>query len=198
MRKIKKVLVAVLAVYLAIAMIITVRVRLKSALQTFAETKGNAELTLALQNELYQHLREKKGEYLTVHYDATDRISAISIHSDSVTLLASEMTVLLLDLLKRYENQSFGIPLGNLTDFVLLSGKGPEIPLRPVATGNIASEMCSTLQSAGINQTLHKVSIRFVVAIRYLAPIENYADTITFDIVVAETLVVGDVPIYRD
>lgn len=174
------------------------RMQLKASLHTFAETKGNAMLSLAFQNELCGYLQDKGGEYLTIHYDANDGITAISIHSDKITLLASEMTVLLLELLNVYQNDSFGIPLGNLTGSILLSGKGPMIPLQPLCAGNIANQMCSTLQSAGINQTLHKVFVRFCVTIEYLAPVESYTDTITFDVTLAETLIVGDVPIYRD
>lgn len=174
------------------------RTQLKEALQAFAGTKGNAMLSLAFQNELCAHLREREDEYLTIYHDANGGISAISIHSDKITLLASEMSVLLLDLLNTYQNESFGIPLGNLSGSVLLSGKGPLIPLQPLCAGNIANEMCSTLQSAGINQTLHKVFVRFVVTVEYLAPIESYTDTITLDVMLAETLIVGDVPIYRD
>lgn len=169
-----------------------------NALGAFAETKGNASLSLALQNDLYQYLREKEDMYLTIHYDLSERITAISIHSDKVTLLASEMSIRLLSTLDSYESSAFGIPIGNLTGSVLLSGKGPSISVRPIAIGNIGYEMQSSLQSAGINQTLHKVSIHFVLSVRYLTPIDAYSDTLSFDIVLAETLVVGDVPIYRD
>lgn len=186
-------------IFCLIAMLLlTARIRLKSALQLFAETNGNAKLTQTLQNAMYQQIHGRHGEYLTLHYDSTERISAISVHSEAISVLASELTLTLLDTLENFDDPTFGIPIGNLTDSVLLSGKGPRIPLRPIALGHIANEIQSQLESAGINQTLHRILIRFTVAIRYLAPIENITDTVTIDLVVAETLVVGDVPIYRD
>lgn len=198
MKKLKRILALCLMLCLIAMLLLTARTRFKSALQLFAETSGNTKLTQTLQNAMYRQMHDRNGEYLTIHYDSTERISAISIHSEAISVLASEMTMTLLDALENFDDSAFGIPIGNLTNSVLLSGKGPLIPLRPIALGHIANEIQSQLESSGINQTLHRILIRFTVAIRYLAPIEQVADTITIDLVVAETLVVGDVPIYRD
>ena len=198
MKKWKRVSLVVLAFLIVCLSVVFLRNQLKNSLRIFAETHGNLELTLAMQNALYHHFGELLGEYVTIHYDSIGKISGISVHASDVTLLASEMTIFLHQTLQEYQSNSFGIPIGNLTGLVMLSGRGPQLPLRPVASGHIATEMISTFESAGINQTLHKVSVHFVVAVRYLAPLETFSDTISFDIVVAETVVVGEVPIYRD
>ena len=169
--------------------------QLDRAMKTFAQTNGSAMLSLTLQNALYQEIRGKAEEYVTVERDASGRVTAIQIHSTELSLLASELTVRMLAELRDYRNDDFGIPLGNLTSSALLSGRGPLIHVRPVSTGNIASELKSTLDSAGINQTLHRVSLHFSVTVNYLAPLESCMDTISFDLLIAETLVVGEVPI---
>lgn len=169
--------------------------RLEQAMKIFAQTTGNAMLSLTLQNALYQEIRDKAGTYVTVERDASGRVTAIQIHSTELSLLASELTVRMLAELRDYQNDSFGVPLGNLTSTALLSGRGPLIHVRPVSTGNIASELKSTMDSAGINQTLHRVFLHFSVTVNYLAPLESYMDTITFDLLIAETLIVGEVPI---
>lgn len=170
--------------------------RLEQAMKTFAQTTGSAMLSLALQNALYQEIRDKaEEEYVTVERDASGRVTAIQIHSTELSLLASELTMCMLTELREYRNDAFGIPLGNLTSTPLLSGRGPLIHVRPVSTGNIANELKSTLDSAGINQTLHRVFLHFSVTINYLAPLESCMDTISFDLLIAETLIVGEVPI---
>lgn len=198
MKKIKRFLIFIVTIALLFAVFSYTSDNLKDAMGIFAKTKGNTLLSLDLQNALYSHLNENASSYITISKDASERITAIQIHSLELSLLASELTVQLLDLLRDYQNAEFGIPIGNLTSSALLSGRGPSIPVKPVATGNIANEIQSTLQSAGINQTLHRVVLHFVATIRYISPIQEYTDTISFDIVIAETLVVGDVPIYRD
>lgn len=169
--------------------------RLEQAMKTFVQTTGSTILSLTLQNALYQEIRDKAEEYVTVDQDASGRVTAIRIHSTDLSILASELTVRMLEELRDYRNDDFGIPLGNLTSTALLSGRGPLIHVRPVSTGNIANELKSTLDSAGINQTLHRVALHFSVTINYLAPLESYMDTISFDLLIAETLVVGEVPI---
>ncbi|MCH5183333.1 MAG: sporulation protein YunB [Oscillospiraceae bacterium] len=169
--------------------------RLEQAMKAFAQTAGNAMLSLTLQNALYQEIRDRAEEYVTVERDASGRVTAVRIHSNELTLLASELTVRLLAELRDYRNDTFGIPLGNLTSTALLSGRGPLIHVRPVSTGNVANELKSTLDSAGINQTLHRVFLHFSVTVNYLAPLESCMDTLSFDLLIAETLIVGDVPI---
>ncbi len=199
MKKCKRIIFLVLLVSLLIAGGITFSARLKESMSIFAQSKGNTMLSLEFQNALYQHLSENPEEYVTVVRDASDRVTAIQIHSVSLSLLSSELSVRLLEVLRNYESAEFGIPLGNLTSTALLSGKGPLIHVKPVSAGNIASELQSHLESAGINQTLHRVVLHFIVAVNYLSPLEAYTDTISFDIVIAETLVVGEVPIlYRE
>ena len=169
--------------------------RLEQAMKAFAQTAGNAMLSLTLQNALYQEIRDRAEEYVTVERDASGRVTAVRIHSTELSLLASELTVRLLAELRNYRNDTFGIPLGNLTSTALLSGRGPLIHVRPISAGNVAYELKSTLDSAGINQTLHRVFLHFSVTVNYLAPLESCMDTVSFDLLIAETLIVGEVPI---
>lgn len=199
MKKYKRLLLLTILISLLFYSFSAFSVRLKQAMQTFAQTTGNATLSLALQNALYQQLSEAAEEYVTVERDAAARVTAIRVHSSALSLLASELTIRMLEELRNFQSDAFGIPLGNLTSNALLSGRGPLIHVQPVSAGNIANELRSTMESAGINQTLHRVAIHFTVAINYLAPLESCMDTISFDILIAETLIVGEVPIlYRE
>ena len=194
-KKFKRLLLLFLLLAMLLYSISIFSVRLEEAMKIFAQTTGNTMLSLTLQNALYQQIREREEEYVTVERDASGRVTAIRIHSTELSLLASELTVTMLAELRDYQNDTFGIPLGNLTSNALLSGRGPLIRVRPVSAGNIANELKSTMESAGINQTLHRVSLHFSVTVNYLAPLESCMDTISFDLLIAETLIVGEVPI---
>lgn len=198
-RKSKKPYIRLFLLFLLLALLLyglsVFTVRLEEAMKIFTQTTGNTMLSLTLQNALYQQIRNRTEEYVTVEQDASGHVTAIRIHSAELSLLASELTVHMLEELRDYQNDSFGIPLGNLTSNALLSGRGPLIRVRPVSAGNVANELKSTLESAGINQTLHRVALHFTVTINYLAPMESCMDTISFDLLIAETLIVGEVPI---
>ncbi len=171
---------------------------LDGEMKIFAETKGKASLSLALRNAMYADVAGDEGRYVEVAKDSTNRITAIHIHSIPLSLLTSRLTMVLLEELEQYESDGFGIPLGNLTSVAFLSGRGPVIPVKVVTMGTVASEVNTELTSTGVNQTLHRVTIRFAVTVRYLSPLQEHVDTLYFDLLIAETLVVGEVPIYKD
>ncbi len=195
MKKWKRLLLLFLVLTLLVCGCMGFTRRLETAMKIFAQSSGSAMLSLALQQALYDEISKRTEEYVAVEQDTSGRITAVRVHSDALSLLASELTIVLLETLQDYRSDSFGVPLGNLTGSALLSGRGPVIPVRPVSTGNVASELRSTLESAGINQTLHRVALHFTVTVNYLAPLESYMDTLSFDVLIAETLVVGEVPI---
>ncbi|MBQ8324379.1 MAG: sporulation protein YunB [Clostridia bacterium] len=167
-------------------------------MKIFVATKGKTVLSTTLQNALYECVNEEGGNYVEVAKDPSNHISSIHIHSIPLSLLASRLTLVLLEELEQYESDGFGIPLGNLTSVAFLSGKGPLIPVKAVALGTVASEVQTELTSTGINQTLHRVSIRFAVTVRYLSPLREHIDTLYLEVLIAETLIVGEVPIYKD
>ncbi len=49
-----------------------------------------------------------------------------------------------------------GIPLGTLLGSALLHGRGPSLPLRVSADGNVQVDYESSFSSAGLNQTCHR------------------------------------------
>ena len=171
---------------------------MESEMKIFAETKGKTTLSMELQNALYGYMENDDGNYVEITKDASNRITAIHIHSIPLSLLSSRLTMVLLEELKEYKSDGFGIPLGNLTSVAYFSGKGPVIPVTAVTLGTVANRVETELTSTGINQTLHRVTIRYAVTIRYLSPLREYVDTLNLEVLIAETLVVGDVPIYKD
>ena len=198
MRK-RSVLFAILILFLLLGLLTAYLFgNMKKEMKIFVDTKGKAALSLTLQNALYGHMQKQDGNYVEVAKDTSNRITSIHIHSIPLSQLATEMNLLLLDELGQYESDGFGIPIGNLTSVAFLSGKGFLIPVKAVTLGTIASEVHTELTSTGINQTLHKVTIRFAVTVRYLSPLHEVVDTLYFEVLIAETLVVGEVPIYKD
>lgn len=171
---------------------------LEREVRIFAGTAGKTQLTSHLHTVLQSHLSNYDEEFVVIDRDHMNRVTSIRLHATSLNLFAEKLSMILFDSLASYDSPAFGIPLGNLSHFVFLSGMGPLIPVEPVVLGSIANEIKSDFISAGINQTLHRISLTYSIAIRYLSPLHEACDIITLDLVLAETLVVGDVPIYKD
>lgn len=196
-KKRKLLLLLVLAVVLFL--ILKLLGNLNACAERFASNEAGATLSLTLQEALYEKMSESNRNCFAIKTDPNGKITAVQTDGNELTLLASELSVCLIETLREYNSASFGIPLGNVFSSVLLSGRGPVIPIRPVLSGNAASAISTELQSAGINQSLYRIVITFDVSIGFLAPFSMYDCNARFDIVVSEILVVGEIPIvYSD
>ena len=86
------------------------------------------------------------------------------------------------------------IPLGTLTDFPFFVGEGPEITIKYSQQGSATVERKSQFESAGINQTIHRLYARVETNIYSVSPIETEITSFSFDYLLSETIIVGDVP----
>jgi hypothetical protein len=87
-----------------------------------------------------------------------------------------------------------GIPLGSLFLPELLSGRGPNIPVEIMAIRNSDAFFSSEFTEAGINQTLQQLNMHVNVDVTILVLGKTEIFTISSQVVVAETIIVGDVP----
>jgi sporulation protein YunB len=87
-----------------------------------------------------------------------------------------------------------GIPLGNLTGIQLLSGRGPSIPVKILSLSSSDAEFQGEFTSAGINQTLHRITLEVSLELLILLPSGTITDRVTTQVNVAETVLLGPVP----
>ena len=92
------------------------------------------------------------------------------------------------------DTSDIGIPLGSLFLPELLSGKGPAIPVRILSIRNSDASFVSHFSQAGINQTLHQVTMDVSIDVAVLVLGETSSFTVESEVVVAETVIVGQVP----
>ena len=86
------------------------------------------------------------------------------------------------------------IPLGNLLGLNLLSGKGPDVPVEILLLTSSRADFRNDLSAAGINQTRHQIILELVVDIDVLVPWDMLSTQVVSEVLVAETVIVGQVP----
>ena len=86
------------------------------------------------------------------------------------------------------------IPLGSLVFPEFFSGKGPLIPVHILSIRNSDAVFSSAFSHAGINQTMHTLTMEVSVDVAVLVLAETSSFTVTSEVVVAETVIVGEVP----
>ena len=84
--------------------------------------------------------------------------------------------------------------LGTVTGFSSLSKISPKILIKVEQAGNIETKINSHFESVGINQTVHRIYLDVKCTIGILTPFEKISESVHFDVLLTETVIVGDVP----
>lgn len=126
--------------------------------------------------------------------DLNGRITALKTNMSEVNRLKTSTLNIINDEILALDTSDIGIPLGNLFLPELLSGKGPVIPVQIISIRNSDAYFSSNFTQAGINQTLHQLTMSVGVDVAVLILGEAASFTVVSEVVVAETIIVGDVP----
>ena len=126
--------------------------------------------------------------------DLDGRITALKTNMGLVNRLKTDILNIINDDILALDTDLIGIPIGSLILPELLSGKGPQIPVRVLSIRNSEGTFLSHFSEAGINQTLHQLTMVVSVDVAVLALGKTNSFTVSSEVVVAETVIVGTVP----
>ena len=76
----------------------------------------------------------------------------------------------------------------------MLSGRGPGVKIRISSIGNIETNLNSEFTSQGINQTLHRIYVDVSCNVKVLTPFKDIERKITNKVLLAENVIVGNIP----
>ena len=126
--------------------------------------------------------------------DLNGRITALKTNIGEVNMLKTETLNIINEEILETDQSLLGIPVGSLILPEFLSGRGPHIPVRILSVRNSDATFDSNFTHAGINQTLHQLNMNVLVDVAVLVLGRTLSFTVSSQVVVAETIIVGDVP----
>ena len=126
--------------------------------------------------------------------DLDGRITALKTNMSEVNRLKTEILNIINDEILALETSDIGIHTGNILLPELFSGRGFMIPVQILAIRNSEATLASDFTEAGINQTLHQLNMHICVDVTALVLGKTESFTITSQVIVAETVIVGQVP----
>lgn len=175
---------------------------LLSRIRPIIEEVAVWEISNAINYVIYEAINEKIDtgsldytELIVFEKDGSGSISALITNTAKINKLQTEIVTRIIELIDEQGLYEIKIPLGNLSGGSFLSGRGPNIPIRIVSLSAVEASFTNDFSSAGINQTRHKIYLNVYVALEFLLPGYTTSNTsLTVEIPVAETVIVGDVP----
>lgn len=132
-------------------------------------------------------------ELVVLQKDGAGNVTAVTTNVAAVNTLSAEVLERAVSLTEE-SVITVDIPLGNLTGSALLLNKGPNIPVNVIMLSSSAGGFRSELTGAGINQTRHQILLDLNMELTLLMPWRAIDTSVSTEILVSETVIVGEVP----
>lgn len=163
---------------------------------TMAEAKCRALSVQALHNSISEVLAGKVTyeDLMTAQMDNEGRVSMLSANTNRMNALSAEVAAVVQKKLANLGVEQMGIPLGSALGSKLLAGEGPRVPFKVYPIGSVTTDFYSEFESSGINQTRHKVFLTLTATVQIIIPTDAKSISVSQDILVAESIIVGRVP----
>ncbi|KLE16076.1 sporulation protein YunB [Clostridium sp. C8] len=187
--------------------IIAICVLFNSILYFFDKNILPAVLTIGeeqLKREATEIINETALDIYSNQFDYSDMIIIEKDNDGNITMLRADTVKLnyLSSKLILASNDKFGklqemgleVPLGYMTKNLVFYNLGPKININMNQIGNITSSYESVFESAGINQTRHKIYLHVNMKMKIVVPLNSKDVEIACEIPIAETIIVGKIP----
>lgn len=153
-------------------------------------------------SDLINDAIDRQIESDNIHYDRIvyfekdleGKITALKTNMSEVNRLKTQILNTINNEILALDSDDLGIPLGSLIFPEFMSGKGPVIPVQILSIRNSDATFSSSFSEAGINQTLQQLNMDVVVDVSVLVLGKTDSFTVSSSVVVAETIIVGQVP----
>lgn len=134
------------------------------------------------------------ADLVTVRCDEAGRVTLLQANTVGMNRLSTQTALTAQQYIADIGEQSLRISIGSATGSPLLAGRGPEMVIQVIPVGSVRTEFVTEFQSAGINQTRHKIYIKIHAAMRVVIPAGAKLVEVSTQVPVAETVIVGQVP----
>ena len=133
-------------------------------------------------------------DMMTVRTDAAGRITMLQANAVRMNELATVTALTAQAHLESADAQSVFIPLGAALGIPFLSALGPRVPVRIVPVSAVSAAFSTEFESAGINQTRHKIYLSLHAVVRLVIPSGARQVSLKGQVLIAESIIVGEVP----
>ena len=182
---------------LLIVILILIDMRVRPIIEKTTIYQSKVLATRIINDAVYNELAIEDfgyNELVTVVYNDNSVITSIESNMVNINRLKAKITKSVNDELEHLDSQDLSISLGTISGFSSFYNQGPLIPVTVRPEGYAETSLISAFESAGINQTLHRILVEINVDISAIIPGYTASAVVETQFIVAETVIVGSVP----
>ena len=185
-----------LALFLS-GVLLLVDIRIRPIIEHTATYQSKVLATRIINDAVYSQLEDESLDYdnlVTVTYNYDNSISSIESNMVNINRIKAKITKSVNDELSCINEHDLSISLGTVSGFEMFYNQGPLIPIKVRPEGYVEATLISSFETAGINQTLHRIIVEIKTDISAIIPGYTSSATVETQFVMAETVIVGSVP----
>ena len=166
------------------------------AVMQLAEIKMKNEATDILYTTCLDVYSEKFDYKKMINIEKDDKGSITLVQADTAELnkLSSQMVTDCNKKINELSELGVSVPIGFMTNNSVIYRLGPSVKIKMSQVGNITTKYESVFESAGINQTRHKIYLNVKATIRVVVPLRSKDIEIECQVPISETIIVGETP----
>lgn len=181
----------------AVLLLLVFRIRYHDAIRSLAQTQVTNATSDLINDAIDQQIETGHIQYDRIVYfekDLDGQITALKTNMSEVNRLKTDILNLINDEILALDTTDITIALGSFILPEFFSGRGIGIPVQVLSIRNSDAAFQSYFREAGINQTLHQLTMDVSVDVSVLVLGKAESFTVSSHVVVAETIIVGHVP----
>lgn len=133
-------------------------------------------------------------EIIKVEKDGEGNIAMLKADTLKMNKIATNVSLKAQEELRKIGEIGIKLPVGYLTKNNILSYYGPKVTIRMEPIGHVETSYISQFETAGINQTRHKIYVETRTKIKIIIPTSSSEIEVVNQVPIAETIIVGKVP----
>ena len=126
--------------------------------------------------------------------DSQGQVRLIQANTPQMNRLASRVSLLAQQRLQETRDSTVRVPLGSVLGLTIFAGAGPRIQVKVLPVGSVHAVFHTDFQTAGINQTRHRVSLTLTAQVQLVIPTGAQMVEVSTQVAMAESIIVGEVP----
>ena len=188
---------SILVFVIILSLFLVFRIKYRDVIRSLAQTQVKNTTSDLTNDAIAKQIAAGDIQYDRIVYfekDLDGRITALKTNMSEVNRLKTDILNIINDEILALDTSDIGIPIGSLFLPEFFSGKGVAIPVHILSIRNSDANFASHFSQAGINQSLHQLIMEVSVDVAVLVLGQTSSFTIASEVVVAETVIVGEVP----
>ncbi|MCL1904144.1 MAG: sporulation protein YunB [Oscillospiraceae bacterium] len=180
-----------------IIFIVLADIRLRPIIQKAGEYQSRVVALRIINQAVQDELQAQEYNYtdlVELSRDAAGNIISIESNMAGINRLKARVSQTINEGMGSIGQSELKIPIGTVSGINVLYGRGPAIPVKLSPRGFASVNLVSKFTQAGINQTLHQITLNVSSDISAIIPGYTASVNVETEFIITQTVIVGTVP----